>query len=306
MAAPPGTSATASELPLLARNTRIERNPDGSLDLVRTADPQHDLYLIDHQLDGKPVMPMAMVLELFAEAAAFQHPDHHVARVRDLRVLRGITFDRSPQDLRVVTTASRPSGAGLIVGLRNELGQKPVIHDTAEVELLAKPAAPVVLAPLSLVNPQPLGMTIDEAYERWLFHGPIFAGIVEVAALGENGVIAQLMPSSPKRCLAECCESNWLIDPILVDSGLQMIILWARTYLDMTPLPSRLGCYHRFNGPPAGPIRCETHIHHTPGTPTIVADIRFFDGDGRLLGRLEDMEGTCSKALNRLASARVR
>jgi hypothetical protein len=69
----------------------------------------------------------------------------------------------------------------------------------------------------------------------------------------------------------------------------------------MTPLPSRLGRYHGFDRLAQGDIRCETSIRYDGG-PALFADLKFYDRGGKLIGWIEDMEGTCSKALNRLAA----
>ncbi len=291
--------------PLLKVRASISRHADGSVEVIRELDPQTDLYLIDHQLDGRPVMPMAMVLELFAESASLVCPDRMVRAVHDLRVLRGISFERGSQTARIIASSPIEGRGEWRVLMRAEIGEHRHLHDTAEVEIgTALPIAPTYSA-LQLTNPRRLPITVSEAYEQWLFHGPLFAGIAEVEALGDNGIIATLSPSTPKRCLAESPKGHWLIDPVMVDSALQLIILWARTYLDMTPLPARLTCYHRYAGPVSGPVRCEASVKHVPGTPVIHADFRFMDESGRLVGWLEGLEGTCSKALNRLAATRT-
>ena len=301
---PPATTI-AEYQPLLKVRASVVRNADGSVEVMRELDPQSDLYLIDHQLDGRPVMPMAMVLELFAESASLVRPDLTVTAVRDLRVLRGISFERGSQTARVIASGLTETQAVVRVKMRAEIGEHRHVHDTAEVELGPEGVVPASYSPLQLTNPRPLPMSIADAYEQWLFHGPLFAGIAEVEALGDNGIIATLSPSTPKRCLAESPKGHWLIDPVMVDSALQLIILWARTYLDMTPLPARLTCYHRYARPVAGQVRCEASVRHVAGTPVIHADFRFIDAAGKLFGWLEGLEGTCSKALNRLAATRV-
>ncbi len=305
-----GASGEASQIvgenqPLLKVRADVSVRHEGAIEIVRELDPQSDLYLIDHQLDGRPVMPMAMVLELFAESASLVRPQWAVSAVRDLRVLRGITFERGSQVARIQAVTQGSSRDSLRVTMRAEIGEQRHLHDTAEVELAAKLPTPPTHLPLKLVNPRPLPISVAEAYEQWLFHGPLFAGIAEIEAVGDNGVIAVLSPSTPKRCLAESPEGHWLIDPVMVDSALQLIILWSRTYLDMTPLPARLSCYHRYAGPVSGPVRCEARVRHVAGTPVIHADFRFINQDGHLVGWLEDLEGTCSKALNRLGATRV-
>jgi hypothetical protein len=220
-------------------------------------------------------------------------------------VLKGITLDNGPSGVRVHARVHEVGG-GVDVELRAERFERRQTCFSAIAELRPERSGPPAYAPLVLDNPQPLPLTISEAYEQWLFHGPIFAGIDEVEALGDNGIIARLSPSSPQRCLADGRGAVWLIDPVIVDSGLQLMILWARTYLDMTPLPSSLGRYHGFERLAAcagqgGDIRCETRIRYDGG-PALFADLRFYAQGGEFLGWIEGMEGTCSKALNRLAA----
>ena len=293
------------DTPLLAVNSTITRRSDGAIEIIREVDPADDIYLSDHQLDGRPVMPMAMIQELFAECASLVRPEWHVCFVRDLRVLRGISFDKGARSMRVTASPALDAGPSAKIKLQAQLGDQGQIFDSAEIEIRSQLPAPLAYCPLQLINPRPLPLSVADAYEQWLFHGPIFAGIVEVEALGDNGVIAQLAPSTPTRCLAQSPPGNWLIDPVMVDSALQLIILWARVYIDMTPLPARLACYHRFAGPIHEPVRCEATVRHVPGTPIIHADFRFIDAGGKLVGWLEGLEGTCSKALNRLAATRA-
>ena len=51
----------------------------------------YDVYLNDHRLDGKPVFPMAMALELMAEAAAAVVARPTRDRNEELRLLRGLS-----------------------------------------------------------------------------------------------------------------------------------------------------------------------------------------------------------------------
>jgi acyl transferase domain-containing protein/NAD(P)H-dependent flavin oxidoreductase YrpB (nitropropane dioxygenase family) len=291
--------------PLLAANVRKRTESATSLEITRTLDPAQDLYLLDHRLDGKPVMPMAIGLELFAECAASLRPGLQLAAMRDHRVMRGIALDNRPEDLHVVATIQREDADSAEIALTLRVGDGRDTRYAATAELRkVLPAAPDV-APTPITDAAPLACTIAAAYQDWLFHGPIFAGIEEVFGVSASGIVGRLAPSSPQRCLAECPPSSWLIDPVIVDSGLQLIILWARTNLDMTPLPARLGSYRRFGGPFVGPVHAECGIRHIVGNPNIVVEIRFRDAAGKLVGWIENLEATCSRALNRLAGSRV-
>jgi hypothetical protein len=144
-------------------------------------------------------------------------------------------------------------------------------------------------------------MSAAEAYRQWLFHGPLFQGITEIEGISTKGMAAICTTSSPRRCLMGEADGRWLIDPVVFDSGLQLIILWARAHRDMTPLPSRFRRYRRF-GSFAGPsIRCHLQANAASDGHAVHANLFFIGADGSLLGVLEDLECNSSKALNRLA-----
>ena len=73
-------SATAAPaaLPLLAHAAEPKRTAGGGLELVRRLDLARDRFLGDHRVDGQPVLPFAVAMELMAEAAAAARPDREV------------------------------------------------------------------------------------------------------------------------------------------------------------------------------------------------------------------------------------
>ena len=145
-------------------------------------------------------------------------------------------------------------------------------------------------------------MRVDEAYRHWLFHGPCFQGISEIEGINEQGISAILLPSSPDRCLSQNVGGQWLIDPVLLDCGFQLAILWERSHHDMTPLPSRFKSYRRFGPLRGSPVRCYLKAQSSAGGQNLLTDIYFLDSAGRLVSLLEEMEFSCSSALNRLSS----
>lgn len=301
--------ADAPVWPLLNCRSRVTRTPDGGTEVSRELDPSFDLYLLDHQLDGKPVMPMVVGLELLSEVAtSVVAAGLQIACVRDLRVLRGITIEQGSRTIRVSASAPRIVEDGVEIDLRAKTDtERPTLSYTAVARLAAALPQPPRRDNWGLIEPRAFSMSVGEAYEQWLFHGPLFAGIVEVERIGENGIIGRLSPSSPSRCLAETSPNvRWIMDPVVLDSGLQLLILWARTYREATPLPSRFAAFHRFGDLSAGEVRCEARVR--PGSennPVVHSDLFFYDLQGRLIGLLEDMEFACSKALNRLGHKRA-
>jgi len=115
-----------------------------------------------------------------------------------------------------------------------------------------------------------------------------------------------VLPSTPSRCVRGANGGDWLIDPVVVDSALQLGILYARSHFDMTPLPAWFRSFRRFAPFNGSPIRCEFRSQARAGGHVLDIQIAFLDGDGRLLGMMEDLELSCSRELNRLAGPRGR
>lgn len=99
-----------------------------------------------------------------------------------------------------------------------------------------------------------------------------------------------------------------MLDPVLLDSALQMQVLWARLNWDVTLLPAEIGGWRRHASAPVSPdelVRHELRIRPESKAPLCRADHRFHLADGRLLATLEDVVGVGTAALNRLAGARA-
>ena len=146
-------------------------------------------------------------------------------------------------------------------------------------------------------------MTVERAYDELLFHGPLLHGITQIEGINEDGMVATLLPSSPQRCLAGAGPGSWIVDPVLLDSGFQLALLWARIRLDTTPLPARIRRYCRFAALPDGPVQCDLRARVRTGGHILDTQLSFLDARGRLLVSIEGMEFAVSRSLNRLASA---
>jgi acyl transferase domain-containing protein/NAD(P)H-dependent flavin oxidoreductase YrpB (nitropropane dioxygenase family)/NADP-dependent 3-hydroxy acid dehydrogenase YdfG len=297
--------AVPNSLPLLGK--AVFAGDQGILELVREIDVAHDLYLDDHRLDGQPVLPFAVATEFMAEAVAHGWPEMQVVAIREARVLAGIVLDNGSKTVRIVARPEAGGGSSptSVTVEVSGTGKVHRVHYRCKVELAPRlPAAPQVeIAPL--VDGEPLSLEVPEAYRQWLFHGPLFQGIHKVDAVSTGGIRALLGSSSPDRWITGA-RGSWLIDPLMFDSALQLVVLWARHQWDATALPAGFDRIRRFAAPSAAGVVCELRFRPTTNKQTLHADIYFLDAkSGSVLSIIENMEGACSKALNRLATPKA-
>ena len=295
-----------ARLPLLSFNTNFYPSNNGNVELIRRLDRHIDHYLQDHKLDGHPVVPMAIALEMMAEAVAYRYPDYYLQALNDVHVLKGIILNGDSAHIRITADAENESDQR--VSLRIRIGDnrdRKRLYYRARAELVrGKPPADRHDG-LTLKEPTGFPLSVAEAYRRHLFHGPLWQGIDQVEAIGQNGIIGHLKTSRPEAYLrgkpADQAHS-WLIDPLVIDSGLQLVALWMRNRMNATPLPSRLNRYVMFDTPVNGhPLRCEVCIRVPENGGIKSADISFLTSDGRLSGMMEGLEIIGSESLNRLA-----
>jgi hypothetical protein len=275
---------------------------DGKLEAHVDTHPDRHIFLRDHQIDGTPVLPMVMALEIFTEVAATVKPDAPFTVIRNLRRLTGVSYhENAGRALKVEGDLRNGAATPALFNLALKSAPTGQIHYRAQIEIGG--ARPPVPPRIQLVNPRPLPLSLPDAYDQWLFHGPMFAGIQEVVAMGDNGIIGRVTVSRPEKLIASAGQplGSWLIDPVAADSSLQLCLLWIRSMFDQTPLPSGIDAYYHVKPlTEAREILCEIEIAAKSGNPNVRCDLRYYDESGQLLGWMDGLEVTMSKALNRL------
>ncbi|HEX8857114.1 MAG TPA: SDR family NAD(P)-dependent oxidoreductase, partial [Thermoleophilaceae bacterium] len=294
------------EQPLLARAANVTRGDDGSAEVLRTLDLRHDRYLDDHRVDGLPVLPFAVAMELMAEVATTARPGHDVTGLRDIRLLQGVTVaDEAGTAMRVAAVPG-PSSSEVNVTIGEPGGGRRYYRALVDLGTPASASGTTEPEPQPLPDLAPFPMEVDAAYRELLFHGPLFQGITAIEGMDERGARAVLRPSTPGGCMTQADGLEWLLDPILLDSALQMQVLWARLNWDVTLLPAEIrahGCAVPAHMRSRDPVRHELRIRPGIQPPLCHADHWFYAADGTLLATLSDVVGVGTQALNRLAAA---
>jgi hypothetical protein len=308
----------AEGAPDLARPGRADRlaaaparsGGDEAVEHVHRLDIARDLYLEDHRLDGKPVLPAAMAAELMSALVARTWPEWQVVGMRGFRLLRGIVLSNGPRPIRLVArphprNGGPPHERAVDVEIA-EVGAGPVAYRGTVVLGPALPDAPGYTLPPSESFAR-FPMDPAAAYREFLFHGPRFQCITSLGGIAQTGIIATVRPSRPAECLSEPQDGPWVIDPVALDAGPQLAMIWSRALHRTSALPSRFAMLRRFRAfEPSVEGRCHFQVLPQSTPETIVSNVYYVGTDGRLILALEGLESTCSQALNRLSASSAR
>jgi acyl transferase domain-containing protein len=244
-------------------------------DLV--VDSTRQPFLADHRLKGAPVVPVALVAEWFARAARELSPGGATLSLNGLRVLRGIRlggFD-SGVPARFQVQAKAASAGRLELEL---LGPGGARHFSANGALL--PARPVQFRQSSNGS---LEAWCGSIYGRkGLFHGPQFQVIERIEGVSEHRLVATLHGTR--------WPGKWLLDPALLDGGLQVALLWTRHVLGGQSLPTAIDRLDARLGEPAqGSIRCVVEGRQAKGDRS-VTDLTFTEESGAVIMMVQGLE----------------
>ncbi len=205
--------------------------------------------LSDHMVHGRIVLPVVVVLERVMRAARSLLPSD-LARVvvRDFQVLSGITLSPEADEEAVLSITFEPKGASYAVTLRDG-AQRPRYRAVVEApEGVPTPSAQMDHAPTS-----PWGVSLEQAYSGPLFHGARFAALSRLEAVDSRGGVAIVKGTAE----LGWPDEPWAVDPVALDGGLQLGLLWASANKRGTMLPQRIASFVQHVAPTtAASLRC--------------------------------------------------
>ncbi len=269
-------------------------------------DASRHRYLHEHVLDGKPVLPAAVALELMAEAAKTLWPGWRVVEVREHKLLKGVELKGmdahdSARNLQV-RIAPPPYGSSegfeVAAALESELAPGRFLPHYRCVLRLEQ----LLPAPLHAEREfhDDKALSTAKAYGEWLFHGPRFQVIERIDGLSPQGAGASVRSTRPAQWLADgAAEQEWVFDPGLLDAAAQMAWLWSRAYRDESALPARFGRVVRYRDRFPERMRMQyTRIPADDGS-LIRGNVLFLDEAGEAVMSIEELDSVASAALNR-------
>ncbi|WP_043268177.1 type I polyketide synthase [Streptomyces sp. CT34] len=241
---------------------------------VRLSSRSHP-YLVDHQIAGNPVLPVALALDLFARAAAAWRPPVDLPVLRDLRVFHKVVLPDLNGRGHRLALRSRPELTGSLSELAAELlDADGTPHFRAVLDFGARSPQPAEWSVPGGMAPLPR----EEIYDgRVLFHGSGFQAIRSVRGISAHGAEGEVTGLRELGWEGD----NWQLDPGALDGGLQLAGLWAESVLGEANLPMAVAeCRVYRRGPVPAPARCVVRarkVHETGAR----CDLALLDQDGK-------------------------
>jgi 8-amino-7-oxononanoate synthase len=205
------------------------RAVEASLTLSTTDDP----YLLDHAIEGVPVLPLAAACDLMAWAAD-AHPPFALT---DVRLFQGVTVSEPV----ALTLLARGDKVELRQGPRRALAYQGRI----------RPLSAPIDDPGATKGGAPPTLPLAAFYDGLTFHGPMLQGITAIDRVGDGFVAGRVRVGSPRAWSPGSARDRFVIDPLAFDSAMQLsaYVAWVRYQRAGTPVA--LGRYAQLAAFPA-------------------------------------------------------
>jgi len=253
-------------------------------------------FLRSHVINGKAVVPTAIITEWLAHAALHENPGLLFHGFNNLKICKGVILGGGAYKLSAFSAkaARKDKVFAAAAELRGPNGE---LHASAEIVLVS--SLPAAGAPLPEFALKAYPRTLDKAYGEILFHGEDMRFIRAVTGVSEKGIALDAAASLPPGSwMRRPLRDRWLADPAALDAAFQGMILWTFENSGAGSLPNFAGSYRQFvAGFPARGVRALVHVTRAQEY-SAQADIDFIDDKGALVARLTGYECTVDKSLN--------
>jgi acyl transferase domain-containing protein/NAD(P)-dependent dehydrogenase (short-subunit alcohol dehydrogenase family) len=257
--------------------------------------------LKSHIIDGKPVVPLALMIEWFAHGALHENPGLYLHGLDDIRVMKGIRLEDDKKFVRLLAGKPKKNGEffEVEVELRDaETDARDLIYSKGRAVLSDKLiAAPAYHVSTTMVA-KAYTRKMDEVYHKILFHGSQLHGIRRIVSCSSRGIVAHISPApAPTQWIADPLRNNWIADPLVLDSAFQMATVWCFEEKGIVSLPSYGKSYrqycHKF---PADGVTVVLEIKDVTNRK-MRGDFTFLGRDDTIVARLTGYEAVMDAEL---------
>ncbi|MCG2830181.1 MAG: SDR family NAD(P)-dependent oxidoreductase, partial [Desulfobacteraceae bacterium] len=271
-----------------------------SLTFKREIDVEQYPVLESHVLDGSPVVPFALMTEWIGHGALHDNPGLFLQGIDDIRILNGIKIGHNKRLIRLMTGKPKKKGSIFEVDVEIRDGIKSnveVIHTRAKAILSDKFSEPPVLDISAYAGFKSYFRSMEEVYDKILFHGIKLRGIKEIISYSPHGMLARISSApSPVKWMKEPLRSNWIGDPLVLDSAFQMAIIWCFEEMGVVSLPTYSASYRQYrNKFPSEGVTALLEVKEVTKRK-LKGDFTFLDKDNVVVAQLRGFEAAMDDA----------
>jgi acyl transferase domain-containing protein/NAD(P)-dependent dehydrogenase (short-subunit alcohol dehydrogenase family)/acyl carrier protein/galactitol-specific phosphotransferase system IIB component len=272
-----------------------------SLTFKREIDVEECPVLESHVLDGSPVVPFALMAEWLGHGALHNNPGLFLYGLDDIRILNGIKLEHNKKLIRLMTGKARKKGSIFEVDVEIRDGIKngiEVIHTRAKAILTDKFSQPPILDISAYMGSKAYFRSMDEVYDKILFHGVALRGIKGIISCSSKGILARISSApSPVKWMKEPLRSKWIGDPLVLDSAFQMAIIWCFEEMGVVSLPTYSASYRQYrNKFPSEGVTALLEVREVTKRK-LKADFTFLDLNNVVVAQLTGYEAAMDESL---------
>ncbi len=296
------TKDASAEIVILAKPQSLagELHPGTRADLGISGYPARvscDLFPIlnDHRINGRAVVPVALVMEWMAQLGLDFAPGMCFSGISGFQVLNGIKLE-GDDEFALEYRRGNPERLQKSLSLPIEIhGRGPDDRSVPCYRGVVHLAQELKAGFASEIKPERdlYGKDSAQVYREALFHGPALWGIDRVQGMSQLGISALVASASEPRswCRAPGAD-RWISEPLAIDCAFQLLVLWSQEHWLRPSLPLSFKKYEQnvSEFPRSG---LEVRIAILNQTePKVTANIEFVDTAAKVVvARVQGYEG---------------
>jgi len=281
----------------------LKKNEKLSLTFQREIDIDWFPILGAHILNGKPVVPFALIAEWLGHGALHENPGLSLQGLDDMRIFHGIILEEEKKRIRLMAGKARKKGSTFEVAVEIRNGIKDgveMIHSGAKAILTDQLEPPPYFNASGHIRPNTYSRSIDEIYEKILFHGIELRGIQEILGYSSQSLSARISAApAPDRWMTDPLRSRWIADPLVFDCACQMAIIWCFEERGVVSLPSYSASYRQYRDRfPSEGVTAVLEVKEATDH-VMTGDFTFLDADNIVVATLTGYEAVMDASLSR-------
>ncbi|MBU4463840.1 MAG: SDR family NAD(P)-dependent oxidoreductase [Desulfobacteraceae bacterium] len=293
--------AVKTESFALKQVSSLKKKDKLSLTIKREIDVDGYPILKSHVLGEKPVIPFALIAEWLGHGALHGNPGLFFHGLDDMQALNGIKLDQQKKIIRLMAGKPVKKGHFFEVDVEVRDGIKDgmdIVHYRAKAVLTDSFSQPPHFDRLKKIDSRPYPMSIEEIYDKILFHGVELQGIKEITEYSSNRMVARISTAPlPAKWMVEPLRSRWIGDPLVLDSAFQMAILYSFKETGLVSLPSYTSSYRQYQKAfPSDEVTAVLEVKRMTDHK-MTCDFTFLDNNNIVVAQLTGYEAVMDASL---------